>query len=63
MDYYETRERLTALAQKHGSALPVCIELMQPTEDGQNLEATYHEVTDIDTTITPIGKRIIVLRT
>lgn len=62
MDYYEIRERLTALAQQHGSETPVCIASQEPTADGQNLEEVFHEITAIETAFTPIGKRIIVLK-
>lgn len=63
MTAYEAHEHLVAQCQYHGTHVPLCIAVMEPTGDGQNLEEVYHEVESVDSIVTPYGKRFIVLRT
>lgn len=63
MTAYELHEALIDMCQQHGTYVPACIETMEPTGDGLNLEEAYREVTEVESIITPSGRRVIVLRT
>jgi hypothetical protein len=62
MTGYDLHEKLIAQCQRHGTHVPVCIETMEPTGDGLELEEAYKEVETVDSVITPSGRRVIVLR-
>ena len=62
MTGYELHEKLIALCQWYGTHVPVCIETMEPTGDGLELEEAYREVETVESIITPSGRRVIVLR-
>lgn len=62
MTGYELHEKLIDQCQQHGTYVPVCIETMEPTGDGLELEEAYKEVGTVDSIITPSGRRVIVLR-
>jgi hypothetical protein len=54
--------KLISQLQQHGTHVPVCIETMDPTGDGLELEESYKEVESVESIITPSGRRVIVLR-
>ena len=62
MTGYELHEKLIQQCQRHGTHIPVCIETMEPTVDGLELEEAYKEVETVDSIITLQGRRVIVLR-
>lgn len=62
MTGYELHEALIEQCQRHGTQVPVCVEMMVPTEDGLDFEEVYEEVDTVDSIITPNGRRVIVLR-
>jgi len=62
MTGYELHEKLIDMCQQHGTHVSVCIETMEPTGDGLELEEVYKEVETVDSIITPSGRRVIVLR-
>ena len=63
MTAYDASNQLVNHCQQHGTHTPLCIETMEPTGDGLELEEAYHEVESIESIITPSGRRVIVLRT
>lgn len=63
MTAYDLHEKLLNECQRHGTHVQVCIETLEPTGDGLDLEDAYTEVASIDSIITPAGRRVIVLRT
>lgn len=63
MTCYDLLEMVARQYRQHGTATPVCIETMEPTGDGLNLEEVYHDVESVESIVTPSGRRVIVLRT
>lgn len=61
MTTYEALQTLANLAQLHGTHVPLKIEILKPSEDGQNLEPEYFDVDTIESLVVNRVQRAIVV--